>query len=65
MKALIFNQPNLFIKYKNLIIRPDRWVNTGDLFINRLKNFIKEALSKKIDFVTLKDLITDKEKTLT
>ncbi|MCK4383694.1 MAG: polysaccharide deacetylase family protein [Candidatus Lokiarchaeota archaeon] len=65
MKALIFNQTNLFIKYKNLIIRPDRWVNTGDLFINRLRDFIKEALSKKIEIVTLKNLIIDKEKTLT
>jgi len=65
MKTLIFNHPNLFIKYKNLLIRPDRWVNTGDLFINRLRNFIKEALSKKIEFVTLKDLFIDKEKTLT
>ena len=64
MKALIFNQINLFNKYKNLLIRLDRWVNTGDKFLTRLRNFIEEALSKKVEFVTLKDLINDKEKTL-
>jgi hypothetical protein len=65
MKALIFNQTNLLSKYKNLLIRIDRWVNTGDMFINRLRSFIKEALSKKIEFVTLRDLMISKEKTLT
>ena len=65
MKALIFNQTNQFSKYKNFFIRPDRWVNTGDIFINRLRNFIKEALSKKVGFVTLRDLMISQEKTLT
>jgi len=65
MKALIFNQTNLLSKYKNLLIRIDRWVNTGDMFINRLRSFIKEALSKKVEFVTLRDLMISKEKTLT
>jgi len=65
MKALVFNQINLFNKCKNYLIRPDRWVNTGDTFINRLRSFIKEALSKNVEFVTLKDLIVDKEKRLT
>jgi len=65
MRALIFNQLNLFNKCKNLLIRPDRWINTGDKFINRLRKFIKEALSEKVEFVTLKDLINYKEKTLT
>ena len=65
MKTVIFNQTNIFNKYKNFLIRPDRWVNTGEVFINRLKNFIKEALLKKVEFVTLRDLINHKEKTLT
>jgi len=65
MKALFFNQTNLFNKYKNLLIRPDRWANTGDIFINRLRNFIKEALFKKVEFVTLRDLMIYKERTLT
>ena len=65
MKALIFNQTNLLRKYKNLLIRLDRWVNTGDIFINRLRSFIKEALSKKAEFVTIRDLVISKEKALT
>jgi len=64
MRALIFNQLNLFNKSKNLLIRPDRWINTGDKFINRLRKFIKEAFSEKVEFVTLKDLINYKEKHL-
>lgn len=62
MKALFLNQLNLFKKFKNLIIRPDRWVNTGDKFIQRLRWFIKEALSNKAEFISLKDLIAFKEK---
>lgn len=57
MKALIFNQSNQFTKYKNIIFRPDRWVNTGDTFIQRLRKFIKVGLSKKVEFGSLKDLI--------
>ncbi|MFX0046695.1 MAG: polysaccharide deacetylase family protein [Candidatus Hermodarchaeota archaeon] len=64
MKTLFLDQLNVFKRCKNLIIRPDRWVNTGDKFLNRLSNFIKEALSKKAEFFTLKELITYKEKTL-
>jgi len=65
MKTLIFNQKNLVKKCKNLLIRLDRWIKTGDKFITRLRNFIEEALKKKVEFVTLKDLINDKEKALT
>ncbi|NVM44881.1 MAG: polysaccharide deacetylase family protein [Candidatus Lokiarchaeota archaeon] len=61
MKALIFNQTNLFNKSKNLIFRPDRWVNTGDKFIQRLRNFIKEGFSKQVEFGTLKDLINNEK----
>ncbi len=60
MKDLVFNQTNPFNKYKNLLFRPDRWINTGDKFLHRLSNFIKEALSKGVEFVTLKNLISDK-----
>ena len=62
MKALIFNQTNSITKYKNLLIRLDRWVNTGDRFIQRLRTFIMEALSKEVKFVSLKDLIGYNEK---
>lgn len=65
MKTLILNQPNLFNRCRNLLFRPDRWVNTGDKFLNRLRIFIEEALSKKVEFVTFKDLIVNQEKSLT
>jgi len=64
MKALFLNQLNIFKKSKNLLIRPDRWVNTGDEFLQRLRWFIKKALSNKAEFVSLKDLFVFKEKTV-
>jgi len=65
MRTLIFNQTSLFNKFNNPFIRPDRWINTGDKFLNRLRKFIKEALSEKVEFVLLKDLVDYKEKSLT
>jgi peptidoglycan/xylan/chitin deacetylase (PgdA/CDA1 family) len=59
MKDLIFNQTNPYNKYKNLLFRPDRWINTGNRFLTRLRNFIKEALSNKVEFITLKELISE------
>lgn len=59
MKNLILNQKSAITRYKNLLLRPDRWVNTGDRFLSRLRYFIKNALSKKVEFVTLKDLVSD------
>ena len=46
---------------KTYLFRPDRWINTGDRFILRLKKFIKEALSKKVEFITLKNLINSNQ----
>lgn len=43
---------------KNSSFRIDRWINTGDSFIKRVKKFIEEAISKKAEFITLKQLIT-------
>ncbi len=57
MKSLMC-ELNLF---KNSSYRIDRWINTGDSFIIRLNKFIKEAISKKAEFYTLKQLITKKD----
>jgi peptidoglycan/xylan/chitin deacetylase (PgdA/CDA1 family) len=46
---------------KTLLFRPDRWINTGDRFIFRLKKFIDDALSKKVEFITLNSLIDSKQ----
>jgi len=56
IKAIMFNQKkkiNLFINY---FFRLDRWINTGNSFLTRIRKFIKEALNKKAEFLTLKQL---------
>jgi len=60
IKSLILNQKSKLNLVKNYLFRLDRWINTGDLFITRIRKFIKEALSKKAEFVTLKQLTTIK-----
>ncbi len=37
--------------------RIDRWINTGDNFMIRINNFIKDAIAKKAEFITLNQLI--------
>jgi peptidoglycan/xylan/chitin deacetylase (PgdA/CDA1 family) len=59
MRTLILSQNEAIIRYKNLLFRPDRWVNTGEKFLSRLRYFIKNAQSKGVRFVTLKDLILE------
>ena len=61
MKSLIFDQNNPFIKYKNFLFRPDRWFNTGAKFIDKLRTFIARALSRNLEFSTLKDLVERKK----
>ena len=60
MRSLISERKNLFSKYKNLLFRPDRWFNTGETFLNRLRTFISGALSRDLTFTTLKDLVEEK-----
>jgi len=54
MKSLMHDL-NLF---KNSSYRIDRWINTGESFITRINKLIKEALFKKAEFITLKQLMT-------
>lgn len=60
MNQLTFNQTSIFDLFKNIILRPYRVFNTGDLFLTRMSNFIKESISKKAEFVILKQLIREK-----
>ncbi|MFW9818173.1 MAG: polysaccharide deacetylase family protein [Candidatus Thorarchaeota archaeon] len=56
IKALMFNKKknrNLFINY---FFRLDRWINTGNSLLTRIRKFIKEALVKNAEFLTLKQL---------
>lgn len=60
VKSLLLKQKNKLNIFKDFSFRPDRWINTGDTFINRITNFIEEAFSKKAEFVTLKKVIIKK-----
>jgi hypothetical protein len=57
MKSVVLK----YIRDLNLVnrigFRPDRVVNTGDVFIARLCKFIEESLSIKADFIMLKQLL--------
>ncbi len=55
MKKLIFKQAK-FDAFKNILFRPDRWFNTGNSFMKILRNFVIESLTKKAEFITLKQL---------
>jgi len=59
MKDLMYNQMNIFNKFKNMF-RPDRWGNTGNSFITRINSFIKESISNKAEFIILKQMISKK-----
>ncbi|MFX1586705.1 MAG: polysaccharide deacetylase family protein [Promethearchaeota archaeon] len=56
MKDVIRNQMRAFNLFLNLSYRPDRWLNTGDIFKIKIHNFIKNSLLKKAEFLTLKQL---------
>jgi len=57
VKNLLRNHKNRTDFLKNIVFRPDRWLNTGDSFLRRISKLIKEAISKKAEFVTLNQLI--------
>ncbi len=56
MKEVLRNQMSGFNLFLNLSYRPDRWLNTGDKFNTKIHNFINNTLSKKAEFLTLKQL---------
>ncbi len=56
-KNLMLTQKSRLNLFRDYFLRPDRWIKTGETFITRMNKLIKFALSKKAEFVTLKDLI--------
>lgn len=62
MKKLMFNQINASNIFKNIFIRPDRWINTGNIFISKIRNFISYSLIKGAEFITLKQLLIEIDK---
>ncbi len=59
MKKLLLLRMSRADKIKNLLFRPDRWINTGEQFILKLNAFIKKAISSKAEFITLKNLVIE------
>ena len=57
MKTVVLNNLKTLDVLNRIGFRPDRVVNTGDIFIDRLSKFIEEALSIKADFIMLKELL--------
>ncbi len=58
-KNLMLTQKSRLNLFRDYLLRPDRWIKTGETFVTRMNRLIKFALSKKGEFVTLKDLIND------
>lgn len=58
MKRILLNQKGVVNLLRNVIFRPDRWYNTGSKFIQRFNDFLREAISKKSEFITLEKLLT-------
>lgn len=42
---------------KNMLWRPDRWINTGPVFLRRLKKFIRFLHRQRASFVTFHDFM--------
>ncbi len=57
MKNLIRKHASKFETIKNILFRLDRWLHTGNTFLETLRGFIVESLAKKAEFITLKQLI--------
>lgn len=56
MRELILKRTNQLKFMENLLFRPDRWLNTGLPFETKLRDLIDFILSKKIGFITLKQI---------
>ncbi|MFX1274630.1 MAG: polysaccharide deacetylase family protein [Promethearchaeota archaeon] len=57
MKKVFIKQTSRSNAIKNIFFRLDRWLNTGDSFLRKLNNFIQDSMVKKVEFITLNQLI--------
>ncbi|MFX0042383.1 MAG: polysaccharide deacetylase family protein [Candidatus Hodarchaeota archaeon] len=57
MKKLIRKHTNKVETLKNILFRLDRWLHTGNTFLETLRDFIEENLAKSVEFITLKQLL--------
>ncbi|MHA1885037.1 MAG: polysaccharide deacetylase family protein [Promethearchaeota archaeon] len=54
MKEEILNRLRGLNKFKQIMFRPDRVINTGNKFIAKITHFIEDSLLRGAEFVTLK-----------
>jgi peptidoglycan/xylan/chitin deacetylase (PgdA/CDA1 family) len=57
IKALMFNQKKNRKQFANYFFRLDRWINTGNCFLIRMRKLIKNALINNAEFLTLEQLV--------
>ena len=57
MKEELLNRFKGFDRIRQIMFRPDRVINTGDKFISKIANFIKDSISVGAEFVTLKSVL--------
>ncbi|MFX1502880.1 MAG: polysaccharide deacetylase family protein [Promethearchaeota archaeon] len=58
-KNLMVKQKSKLNLFRDYLLRPDRWIKTGEMFIKRFNKFIQYALTKNAEFVTLRDMINE------
>jgi peptidoglycan/xylan/chitin deacetylase (PgdA/CDA1 family) len=59
MREEILKRLQGFNKFRQVLLRPDRVINTGVKFINKITRFIEDSLSRGTEFVTLKSVLDD------
>jgi peptidoglycan/xylan/chitin deacetylase (PgdA/CDA1 family) len=56
MKNIITRNLDIFVSFKNILFRPDRWWNTGKSFKRILSNYLDHLISNQCEFITLRQL---------
>lgn len=59
MKEEILNRLRGFDKFRQIMFRPDRIINTGNKFTEKITQFIIDSLSRGAKFITLKSELED------
>ena len=56
VKKIMKKELNYSKRLRNYFFRPDRWINTGQSFIDRLDQVIKLTINQNAQFFTLRAL---------
>ncbi len=57
IREIMKNQLTKTKLINNYLFRPDRWIKTGDSFLQLFEKFLQKALLNEVKFIKLKDLI--------